>query len=311
MPAASQQEIAAGERFAFGENWQRFLSILDESRILSAEESLRQMLEVSGLQGMTFLDIGCGSGLFSLAARRLGASVHCFDYDLQSVACAEELRRRYFPQDPDWRIEQGSALDAAYLTGLGAFDVVYSWGVLHHTGAMWQALENTARLVAPAGKLFIAIYNDQGKISNRWRTIKRTYNRLPSGLPFPGHDSGVGAFALASGRIKDFLRGQPLGTWRNEGKERGMSAWRDLIDWVGGYPFEVAKPEAILDFYVRGGFTLTRLITCGGSLGCNEYVFVRGPPRSNDPLSHPCSVNRLIVRKAARDSRVGLDYEGS
>jgi hypothetical protein len=55
-----------------------------------------------------------------------------------------------------------------------------------------------------------------------------------------------------------------------------MSPWRDLIDWVGGYPFEVAKPEAILDFYLRRGFTLKRLVTCGGSLGCNEYVFVRG-----------------------------------
>jgi 2-polyprenyl-3-methyl-5-hydroxy-6-metoxy-1,4-benzoquinol methylase len=275
MPAASQQEIAAGERFAFGENWQRFLSILDESRILSAEESLRQMLEVSGLQGMTFLDIGCGSGLFSLAARRLGASVHCFDYDPQSVACAEELRRRYFPQDPDWRIEQGSALDAAYLTGLGAFDVVYSWGVLHHTGAMWQALENAAKLVAPGGKLFIAIYNDQGKISNRWRAVKRTYNRLPSGCRFL---VTIPVLVHLHWRrtIKDFLRGQPLKTGRRAGRERGMSAWRDLIDWVGGYPFEVAKPDAILDFYVPRGFTLKHLITCGGSLGCNEYVFVRG-----------------------------------
>jgi 2-polyprenyl-6-hydroxyphenyl methylase/3-demethylubiquinone-9 3-methyltransferase len=177
MPATSQQEIAARERFAFGENWQRFLSILDESRIVRAQDSLRRMLDVSDLTGKTFLDIGCGSGLFSLAARRLGARVHCFDYDPQSVACAEELRRRYFPLDPDWRIDEGSALDSSYLSGLGSFEVVYSWGVLHHTGAMWQALGNAAGLVAPGGKLFIAIYNDQGKISNRWRAIKRAYNR--------------------------------------------------------------------------------------------------------------------------------------
>jgi 2-polyprenyl-6-hydroxyphenyl methylase/3-demethylubiquinone-9 3-methyltransferase len=274
MPVTAQEEIAARERFAFGQNWQRFLSVLDEARITRAEDSLRRMLEVSDLRGKAFLDIGCGSGLFSLAARRLGALVHCFDFDLQSVACAKELRLRYFPQDPDWRIEEGSALDAGYLASLGSFDVVYSWGVLHHTGAMWQALDNVGRLVAPSGKLFIAIYNDQGKISDRWRAIKRTYNRLPGGLRFLVTIPVLVHFYWRS-TLKDFLRGRPFETWRNAGQERGMSPWRDLIDWVGGYPFEVAKPEAILDFYLRRGFALTRLTTKGGLLGCNEYVFIR------------------------------------
>jgi 2-polyprenyl-3-methyl-5-hydroxy-6-metoxy-1,4-benzoquinol methylase len=274
VPATSQQEIAARERFAFGENWQRFLSILDESRIVRAENSLRRMLDVPDLRGQTFLDVGCGSGLFSLAARRLGARVHCFDYDPQSVACARELRRRYFQEDPDWRIDEGSALDGSYLSRLGSFEVVYSWGVLHHTGAMWQALENAAGLVAPGGKLFIAIYNDQGQISNRWRAIKRAYNRLPGGLRFLV-TIPVLVHLYWRRTLKDFLRGRPFQTWRNEGQERGMSPWRDLIDWVGGLPFEVAKPEAIVDFYLQRGFTLTRLTTCGGSLGCNEYVFIR------------------------------------
>jgi 2-polyprenyl-3-methyl-5-hydroxy-6-metoxy-1,4-benzoquinol methylase len=277
MAATSQDEIAAHERFAFGDNWRRFLAILDENRIIRAEDSLRRMLDVSELRGKTFLDIGCGSGLFSLAARRLGACVHSFDYDRQSVACAQELRRRYFPEDRDWRIEEGSALDFGYLASLDSFDVVYAWGVLHHTGAMWQALGNTAALVAPAGKLFIAIYNDQGKISERWRAIKRTYNRLPGGLRFMV-TVPVLAHLYWRRTLRDSLRGRPLETWRNEGKERGMSPWRDLIDWVGGYPFEVAKPEAILDFYLRRGFVLRRLTTCGGSLGCNEYVFVRSHP---------------------------------
>lgn len=274
MAATSQQEIAAHERFAFGENWRRFLSVLDEKRILRAEDSLRRMLEVADLRGKTFLDIGCGSGLFSLAARRLGARVHSFDYDPESAACAQELRRRYFPQDPEWQIEVGSALDPAYLTSLGFFDVVYSWGVLHHTGAMWPALGNAAGIVAPGGKLFIAIYNDQGNISNRWRTIKRTYNRLPNSWRFLV-TIPVLVHLYWRRTLKDVLRGRPFESWRNEGEERGMSPWWDLIDWVGGYPFEVAKPEAILDFYLQRGFTLKRLSTCGGSLGCNEFVFLR------------------------------------
>src|SRR5437667_4126097 len=155
--AMNQSNTSTPEtRFAFGKNWRRFLENINEERIAEAERSLRTMLEVQDLRGKSFLDIGCGSGLFSLAAMRLGASkVHSFDFDPQSVACAQILKSRYFQQAQNWTIEQGSVLDAQYLAGLGQFDVVYSWGVLHHTGNMWQALENVIAPVAPNGKLFI------------------------------------------------------------------------------------------------------------------------------------------------------------
>ncbi len=91
--------IDAGARFDFGDNWTRFLELLDDRRIGEAEASLRDMLGIADLRDRSFLDIGCGSGLFSLAARRLGAKVRSFDFDAQSVACARELKRRYFPDD--------------------------------------------------------------------------------------------------------------------------------------------------------------------------------------------------------------------
>ena len=161
------QEVTQGKRFEFGKNWSQFLTVLDDKRIARAEQSLQEMLEVDDLFGKRFLDIGSGSGLFSLAARRLGASVHSFDYDPQAVACTTELKRRYFPGDGMWTIEEASVLDREYLASLGKFDIVYSWGVLHHTGAMWDALENVCLNVAPGGRLFISIYNDQGRTSKR------------------------------------------------------------------------------------------------------------------------------------------------
>ncbi len=148
MTSAHAAEVRAGARFAFGRNWLRFLGLLDEERIRQAEKSLQDMLKLETLQGRSFLDVGSGSGLFSLAARRLGATVRSMDYDAQSVACSDELRRRYFPDDPHWIVEQASALDPQYLGGIGQFDVVYSWGVLHHTGQMWRGLS----LIAPAVK---------------------------------------------------------------------------------------------------------------------------------------------------------------
>ena len=144
-------EVERGERFEFGANWTRFLKTLDDTRIATAQASLCGMLETETLQGRTFVDVGCGSGLFSLAARRLGAKVHSFDYDPKSVACSTELRRRYFPDDSRWTVEAGSALDAEYLRSLGKFDLVYSWGVLHHTGDMAGALANAAGLEVSHG----------------------------------------------------------------------------------------------------------------------------------------------------------------
>src|SRR5205085_3586620 len=175
-------EVSAGKRFEFGKNWSHFLSRLTPDRIALAEDSLRKFLAIDRLDGKTFVDVGSGSGLFSLAARRLGAQVRSFDFDTASVACTQELRRRYFPDDKNWIVEQGSVLDEAFLRSLGTFDVVYSWGVLHHTGAMWKALENVKPLSAVGGQLFVAIYNDQGKTTDDWARVKQRYNALPRPL---------------------------------------------------------------------------------------------------------------------------------
>jgi 2-polyprenyl-6-hydroxyphenyl methylase/3-demethylubiquinone-9 3-methyltransferase len=262
---------ADADRFSFGENWLAYAARVDEHAITRAERSLRELLKVDRLTGLRFLDAGSGSGLFSLAARRLGATVVSFDFDEHSVRCTASLKARYFDADPSWRVIQGSVLDEPFVASLGQFDIVYSWGVLHHTGDMWRAIATVAPRTRAGGLFCVALYNDQGRMSRVWRSVKRTYNRLPARLRFlvlwP-------AFVRLWGPtlVRDTLRGRPLATWREYGRERGMSPVNDVRDWVGGYPFEVATREQVVAFCGSRQFELVNLVSRSG-IGCNEFVF--------------------------------------
>ena len=269
-------EVDGGQRFEFGKNWRNFLKGLTDEKVLQAEASMREMLAMDSLAGKTFLDIGSGSGLFSLAARRLGAKVTSFDYDPESVACTRFLKDRFFKNDANWMVEQSSVLDDAAMARHRGYDIVYSYGVLHHTGQMWTAIENAAATVGQDGTFVISIYNDQGTWSRRWTKLKRVYNALPRALRLPYAILVMGTREIPQVFWATVKRG-PLGYVKQvkeygQGGGRGMSMWNDLVDWIGGYPFEVAKPEQIFHFFKDRGFEMVTFKTCAGGIGLNVYV---------------------------------------
>lgn len=257
-------------RFNFGKNWESYLSLLDQQRLEAHRASLIARFGQECLSGKRFLDAGSGSGAFSKAAASLGANVTSFDYDPASVSCTKAMREQ--TPEATWDILQGSLLDQEFLRSLGSFDIVYCWGVAHHTGDMWRALQNL--IPCCHGDLVVSIYNDQGKASKRWAVVKRAYNKYAWLRPL----LIAGAWARLWGVkfVADALRGEPLKRWKNNyGDHRGMSAKHDLIDWIGGYPFEVAKPEQVFHFFREREFELVDFTTQAGGIGCNEFVFRR------------------------------------
>ena len=257
--------------FEFGENWKNYAKTIDQKRIDSAIAGVKKLFP-DGLAGKTFLDIGCGSGLHSLAALSLGAAaVMAVDIDENSVSTTRALLTKYAP-DRKWAAKVTSVFDASP-NALGTFDVVYSWGVLHHTGDMWRAIECATQFVNSGGQLAIAIYSATSSDS-MWKAEKKFYSRAPRPVQWSIRQIYMAAFLTA----KTLLGGNPISYVRHYSEVRGMNFSHDAHDWLGGYPYETASATEIHDRICKMGFTEKRSFPLPASRGlfgsgCHEFVF--------------------------------------
>jgi SAM-dependent methyltransferase len=259
--------------FAFGKNWSDYAKTIDEPRVAAAVENLQRILDRTSLKGMSFCDIGCGSGIHSLSALRLGAkNVLALDIDPRAVETTSSVLARFAPSG-QYRVHTGSAfrLDEVEET----FDVVYSWGVLHHTGDMWSAMKNASMLVEPGGYFCVALYVKTA-LCRAWRIEKRVYRKLPRILTVP-----LILVYSAIDLLRLLIRGHNPITWvREYPNRRGMNYWHDAHDWLGGYPYESASAAEAIAFMKKQGFSLVKSWRTESSLGltgtgCAEYLFRR------------------------------------
>lgn len=263
--------------YRFGRNWQDFLAnYLTPERLAEAKASIAEFCGPDACRGRRVVDVGCGSGLFSLAAHELGAArLLSFDVDADSVACCQSLWSRA-GRPPTWEVRHGSVLDGAFVEGLGQYDLVYAWGVLHHTGRMWEALGRTAELVAPGGSLHLALYNratgwrlyPDGRIgpSTFWAWEKRTYVRLPRVLQAAVDGAAMGTM-VAGYLLTGHHPGRQIAAHR---RRRGMAWSVDIRDWLGGYPYEYASVAEVTAAVEHLGLVVERVRAPGGLLN-NEF----------------------------------------
>jgi 2-polyprenyl-6-hydroxyphenyl methylase/3-demethylubiquinone-9 3-methyltransferase len=257
--------------FSFGKNWQKFIERnFSEDRVEISRKHLLGFLETTDLAGKYFLDIGCGSGIHSLASYRSGASrIVSLDVDPDSVRTTERIRE-ITGNPPHWEVLQGSILDAGFVGRIEPADIVYSWGVLHHTGNLWTAMRNSASLIRPGGLFYVALYEKTAE-SPYWIETKKKYNR--------SSPAGKRRMELAY-VYRTFFRTRSLRQIRGSlryireyRKTRGMEFWTDVRDWLGGWPYEPATPEEVTGFCTGLGLRILKVKTGEANV---EYLFTKG-----------------------------------
>lgn len=261
--------------YEFGANWKDYSAKIDEDAIRLAESGLLALIAREDIAGRSFLDIGSGSGLHSLAALRLGAaSVTAVDIDVNSVETTRATLEQNWPEkNASVRLVSVLAPEAR---DLGEYDIVYSWGVLHHTGAMWEAIRQAASHVKPDGRFVLAIYR-KTPLCWAWKIEKRIF-------------TGAGGFVrsliripyIAAFKLGLRLTGRrPADFIDNYKGRRGMNFHNDIDDWLGGYPYESASEEEIAAFMAKLGFVEELVIRSTPKLaglfgtGCSQFRFRR------------------------------------
>jgi 2-polyprenyl-3-methyl-5-hydroxy-6-metoxy-1,4-benzoquinol methylase len=261
--------------FSFGKNWQKFVERnFSEERVEISRAHLLDFLGLPDLGGKHFLDVGCGSGLHSLAACRSGAlRVVGIDVDPHSVETSKRIRKMTGSPSA-WEVLQGSILDDDFVAALNPADIVYSWGVLHHTGDLWKAVRNAASLVRAGGLFYIAVY-EKTENSGRWIALKKEYNRASPLRKRTMEISYVYKHFFADRSLKDKL--DSIRYMRDYRETRGMEFWTDIRDWLGGWPYEPATPDEVTSFCTRElGLSPLKVKTGEANV---EYLFRSPPPK--------------------------------
>jgi SAM-dependent methyltransferase len=266
--------LSRESHFDFGKNWASYASNLKPELIEEALKGMRRLVGES-LAGKTFLDIGCGSGLHSLAALRLGAArVVAVDLDSDSVATTRKVLSEHAASQA-WEVREISVFDLNSAT-LGHFDVVYSWGVLHHTGDMYRAMRTASAMVSADGQFVFALYR-LTRMCGFWKKEKRWYASASASKQRAARAVYRFLFRLAMG-----LQGRSFASYvANYRSNRGMDFEHDVHDWMGGWPYESITPQQVHDFMTPLGFTrraqfVESKIQMGlAGSGCDEYVYAK------------------------------------
>jgi 2-polyprenyl-6-hydroxyphenyl methylase/3-demethylubiquinone-9 3-methyltransferase len=261
------------KHFEFGENWVDYSNLIGTKELIASMEKLDNLIGIENIEGKTVLDIGSGSGIHSLSFLKLGAqNVEAFDYDLNSVRTTSEVILKHW-SNMNWSSSFGDIL--SYDLNLKRYDLVYSWGVLHHTGDLDLALKNASKLVSENGLFVVALYK-KTPMCGIWKIEKYLYTHSGQKIREVFLQIYKTFFKLGLA-----IRGKSYQEHSESySSKRGMTLENDMIDWLGGYPYESISEKEVIRLLKIQGFDLidskpsTARTGILGS-GCSEFVFRR------------------------------------
>lgn len=245
MKLSKGVKLVEDTKFSFGRNWKEFIEVnFSEERVNVSKKHILSFLKLNDLKGKYVLDIGCGSGLSSLAMFRSGVEkLVSFDLDPEAVETTFKLKE-LSGNPSNWEVFQGSILDDQLIKKIVPADIVYSWGVLHHTGKMWEAVENASKLIKSGGCFYLALYTTTTD-SDYWLKVKKIYNSISEEEKVWMQHWYIVNYTMLPTRLAG---GDPASIIEQYKKNRGMDFFTDIKDWLGGYPFEHASIEEVKSF---------------------------------------------------------------
>jgi ubiquinone/menaquinone biosynthesis C-methylase UbiE len=172
-----RQEEGTTQR-VYGKLWDKYETdeyIKEAYRIIESRFKNNEF-DLSVLKGKTILDMGCGSGRYTIALTKTGAEkVYGIDLGKESIRKAALIAEKSGIRNIEFDV--GSVLDLPYEDNL--FDFIYSNGVLHHTENLEQGINELYRTLKPGGESFLYLYADGGIFWYSRKKMPRVMKKIP------------------------------------------------------------------------------------------------------------------------------------
>jgi 2-polyprenyl-6-hydroxyphenyl methylase/3-demethylubiquinone-9 3-methyltransferase len=263
----------SSRHYSFGKNWLEYSQSINSIHVDHVTSDLSRLLNLKDLTQKSVLDIGCGSGVHDVGFYQLGCrNLTAIDYDQDCITATNQTLEKFCPGS-GYKILQGDILSSK-TQSLGKFDIVYSWGVLHHTGNLLEAICKASTLVAREGHLAIALYR-KTLMCGFWKAEKRLYSRLPRIFQRFLELIYISFFSIAllftqKTSITNYIE--------SYSSKRGMNFFADVKDWLGGYPYESISPHELRKLMSSLGFRQVYSLEGNSRIGifgsgCDEFLF--------------------------------------
>jgi ubiquinone/menaquinone biosynthesis C-methylase UbiE len=207
-----------------------------ETRKYFVEPHIPAFAQFEQWKGKKVLEVGCGLGTDTINFARAGAIVTAADLSEESLVLARQ-RAKVFNLEDRITFYQANAEELSETVPIAKYDLVYSFGVIHHTPQPSRAMEQIKRYLTPASEVRLMLY-----AKNSWKNIM-----IDAGLDQPEAQSGCPvAFTYTDEEVRELLSGFTVIDIRQEHIfpfviEKYVKYEYEVVPWFASMPREMFR----------------------------------------------------------------------